>query len=501
MQFTSRRHPFLEAHRFALVRLLCLMMVALAASSPGLAEVGGPNSAKSGKLVGDGLILEWRISGADFDKPFFADRTWQAQGSVAARRVTFSGTLRASVPHAIYTNASMSAYVAIPLGPKQEVSWRGELSDAAGLSHELPFSLQLDVPPGKAVYFNAGVGKTGGATDMLGIMFVAAAQNASGPLQQTTAPLPAPGVSWIGALKAIAAILAVLAVLAILVLIFRSRLSATSGLGSPNVAADPEAQQVAAVSDALQKAADDLRASGRYIANASLVDKVWYGVPHIAKEGLSWLQETFPEGVGDPHDEALTSAMRNLTGSADPLPRPPLPDPDPNWGQCGEAAQWGAAALAEPIRRIFGPDAVFTKIALQSNMNPFGNHIANEVITPSGSRYVVDMWSAMQGKPKVCTEAEWLDKWKSHAWIGSSVRIERGDAGSDKDSYLEACIQQNGIEKGIEIFRRAMRKNPGQAETVIKSFRKYPWPIDVVFQGSMPPPPDVPMPLSRGKFK
>ncbi len=91
MQFTSRRHPFLEAHRFALVRLLCLMMVALAASSPGLAEVGGPNSAKSGKLVGDGLILEWRIGGADFDKPFFADRTWQAQGSVAARRVTFSG--------------------------------------------------------------------------------------------------------------------------------------------------------------------------------------------------------------------------------------------------------------------------------------------------------------------------------------------------------------------------------------------------------------------------
>ena len=37
-----------------------------------------PTSAQSGQLTGDGLLLTWSIGGADFDKPFYADRTWQS---------------------------------------------------------------------------------------------------------------------------------------------------------------------------------------------------------------------------------------------------------------------------------------------------------------------------------------------------------------------------------------------------------------------------------------
>ena len=493
-----------------------------------------PTSAQSGQLTGDGLLLTWSIGGADFDKPFYADRTLQAHGTVAAKTVTFSGVLRVSVPKGLYTDASVSAYVAIPFGPKRDVSWRGELSDTAGLSHELPFSLQIDVPPGKAAMFSASVGKTGGGTDMLGVMFdtapsaIASTPTTSPtptPTVTTTAPAPSSGgLTEADVIRAIATILSsLLAILGALTVMSGSKVDVQDVLnalrdlirGARSADAeqappqpDPEAQKVAEITDALAKAADKLSKEGKYIANGNLFWKAWYGVPHHLKEAAGWLQDIIPNGPIDPLDESQADALKMLAGAHDGSPRPPAADPDPYWGQCEQAAAWGAKTMAEPVSRIFGPDVVLTKIVVQSGWNDFGNHIANEVITPGGQRYVIDMWQTMLncGKPVVCTEEEWIRTWKNHAGFGKDSTISRGDGGSDYDSYLEHCIHESGAEAGIAKFRNDMRKHPGKAQTVINSYRTHPWPIENDYPKAPPPevaPPavDTPIQQMRGKLK
>lgn len=125
-----------------------------------------------GKLTGDGMELEWQISGAETGGRFFADRTWQANGTVTAGSVRFSGILRVSVPGGLYTDASMSAYIAYPMGAGSKVvKWSGELSDAKGLSRELPFDLTLDALPGRSILVSASAGKTGGVSDLLAVTF------------------------------------------------------------------------------------------------------------------------------------------------------------------------------------------------------------------------------------------------------------------------------------------------------------------------------------------
>ncbi len=485
-----------------------LTLALLAISSVAVAQGVAPTSGNSGKLMGDGLELEWTAGGADFGKPYFAERTWQASGTAKARTVTFSGVLRASVPKGFVTEASMSAYLAIPMGPKKELSWRGELNGQAGLSQTLPFSFELEIPPGRTVLFSAGVSKTGGVTDMLGLLLQA--KQTQAPATTDAAPAttsqtghPSPTIN--GALKALAAIVAgLLAALGALVTMGTSGVSiqdlltalrnlirggkpaqTNSGVADPDAAdpdaadadadPNPDAKQIAEAKAALDKAAKQLKAEGKYVANGSVIDKVWYGVPHLAKEAAAWLQDVLPNGPIEPDVEATSAALQILAGNKGEWPRPPTPDPDPNWGQCGEAAEWGSRTMAEPVRQIFGPDAVFTTVTLQSNLNELGNHIANEVITPGGQRYVIDMWATMaEGKPKIYTEAEWLDEWRQHYWIGKSIRVERGDNRSGYASELEAAIRDNGVEKGIEAFRRAAHKFPGQAATVVNSYKANP---------------------------
>jgi hypothetical protein len=100
--------------------------------------------------------------------------------------VTFSGVMRASVPKGFATDAHMSASVAIMFGDKREVNWGGELSGGAGLSHELPFNLSLDVPPGKTILVTAGVSKVGGVADVLGVSFTLAPPPANQPTDAAT---------------------------------------------------------------------------------------------------------------------------------------------------------------------------------------------------------------------------------------------------------------------------------------------------------------------------
>ena len=129
---------------------------------------GGDNS---GKLTGDGMELEWSVGGAKLGPRHYADLGWQANGTLTSKTVTFSGVMRASVPKGYATDAHMSARIAIVFGDKREAKWDGELSGGAGLSHELPFNLSLDIPPGKTALLTASVSKVGGVADILAVTF------------------------------------------------------------------------------------------------------------------------------------------------------------------------------------------------------------------------------------------------------------------------------------------------------------------------------------------
>jgi hypothetical protein len=132
---------------------------------------GQGGSGQSGRLEGNGLVLEWQITGAVVGEMSFADRTWQATGTLTSTTVRFSGKMSATVPDSTWTNSGMTAYISLPFGQNTKtVEWKGELSQEAGLMHELPFDLTLEVPPGTRIQMAASVNKVGDvASDLLGI--------------------------------------------------------------------------------------------------------------------------------------------------------------------------------------------------------------------------------------------------------------------------------------------------------------------------------------------
>jgi hypothetical protein len=172
------------------LRVVFLFLVLLAVGPNPHSVYAQEGSGPSGKIEGNGLTLEWQISGVDVGQHFFADGAWQAKGTVTSGTVHFSGVMRASVDKGFYTNSGMVAYISLPWSQnKKEVTWNGELSDANGLSHELPFDLSLEVPPGTAVVLAASVNKVGGVADILGVSF------SFDPMLQTPAPQAAQAAS------------------------------------------------------------------------------------------------------------------------------------------------------------------------------------------------------------------------------------------------------------------------------------------------------------------
>ena len=443
-----------------------------------LADADSQGGDAVGKLTGDGQEISWSLGGAKVGK---LDAARRAEGVLTGHTVTFSGVMREWVPQGMWTNAVLAAGIVIPGGKRREAVWKGELSGAAGLSHELPFDLALDIPANSSAFVTISVAKIGGVADTLRATFnlqpaptaptsgvVASPQPSRpqpGPTQQPTpsmSPVPPsmpPTKSWWTGMRAIESLVAVVSgLLTALGALLTASLSGFDVEDVLNALRDlikgkrpadgdsngpvksNEAQQLADLGGALEKAAQQLKAGGKYVANGSLIDKVWYGVPHGGKEAVAWVGDVLkgvldalPKGQSDAKGVALEQELLGTQILSDSPPQP-RPDVDPNWGQCGEAAEWGARAMEGPIREIFGPDAVFTKIALQSNVNPLGNHIANKVIAPNGERYVVDMWATMvESKPKIYTEAEWLETWRNKVSIGNSITVTRGDLNSSQE--------------------------------------------------------------------
>lgn len=130
------------------------------------------SAGNSGRLTGEGLELIWNVSGADVGERFFAERTWQAKGTVTGPSVRFWGVLRASVPPRLTTDSGMQAYISGPMGAgKKEMKWNGALGAPSPASHEMPFDLTFDATSGQPVAVAASVNKVGGVADLLAVNF------------------------------------------------------------------------------------------------------------------------------------------------------------------------------------------------------------------------------------------------------------------------------------------------------------------------------------------
>jgi hypothetical protein len=356
-----------------------------------LADAASQGGDATGRLAGDGQEISWSLGGAKVGK---LDAARRAEGTLTGHTVTFSGVMREWVPKGFATDAVLSASIAIPGGKRQEAVWKGELSGAVGLSHELPFDLALDIPANTYVYVGISVTKIGGVADTLGAEFkLAPAPSTSGgvaspqpsrpqpgPTQQSTrspSPVPSPTQSWWARIRAIEALAAVVAgLLTALGALLTASLSgfdigdvlkALGDLIKGKQSADgdqdgsakgKEAQQLVDLAAALDKAAQQLKADGKYIANGSMIDKVWYGVPHLGKEVAAWVGDVvkdvldaLPQGASDARAEAIEQKLFGTHTLSD-SPLPPRPDADPRWGQCGQAVKWGAEAMAGPIRDL-----------------------------------------------------------------------------------------------------------------------------------------------------
>ena len=160
----------IRSYLSARVVLLGLALIA-GATLPHLAYAQ-KGSGNSGTLTGDGMSLEWHVDGADVGERFFAERTWQAKGTITSTAVRFSGVMRASVPKGFSTHSGMKAYISLPMSSnKKDKDWNGELSSETGLSHEMPFDFTLDVRPGTPILVSASVNRVGGEADLLGVTF------------------------------------------------------------------------------------------------------------------------------------------------------------------------------------------------------------------------------------------------------------------------------------------------------------------------------------------
>ena len=268
----------------------------MAVSTPAQAQESG----QSGRLDAPGLILEWEISGAQVGERVLSGGGWEAKGTVTSGTVRFSGRMNAAVEAGYWTNSSMSAYLTLTTGAnKQTVEWSGELSNEQGLSHELPFDLVIEVPPGTGVQMSASVNRVGGATDLLGLyvgLDPASAAVTSTSAQPVAPPPVGGGTDWgtVGGILAGAAV--VIGAAAGVVIGIRRRGKGPKGPQQDRLVLHPTPGDVEIMqgqSVGVTFTAWRVTAQGGYVPAADA--GVWVSLPGEA----AGLQVTPPSGTGN----------------------------------------------------------------------------------------------------------------------------------------------------------------------------------------------------------
>jgi hypothetical protein len=133
----------------------------------------------------------------------------------------------------------------------------------------------------------------------------------------------------------------------------------------------------------LQNLINTLTKQGKYVSNATLVQKAWYNFP-VKAQLSDW-----------------------VTGS--------------ERLHCEEAANYGEAIL-KPLQAQFGKDVKIGQIFIERNF--LMNHTANVVQFPNGEKYIVDVWkSLIDGKPAIYKQADWVKEWNTTLGGSPTVNV------------------------------------------------------------------------------
>ena len=128
---------------------------------------------------------------------------------------------------------------------------------------------------------------------------------------------------------------------------------------------------------------NQLAKDGKFVSNATGLQKVWYNLP--IKAQLS--------------DWAYGSERFH----------------------CQEALYAGQKMLEGTLQAQFGKNVKLGQIFIERNY--FNNHTANLVEFPNGDKYVVDIWQSMiDGKPALFKQADWIKKW--NATLGGTPKVD-----------------------------------------------------------------------------
>ncbi|MFA5267007.1 MAG: hypothetical protein WC379_03475 [Methanoregula sp.] len=149
--------------------------------------------------------------------------------------------------------------------------------------------------------------------------------------------------------------------------------------------ANPAAQSIinqTVLSGDLQNLITKLAGEGKYVSNATLIQKGWYNFP-VKAQISDW-----------------------ATGS--------------ERLHCEEAAKYGEELL-KTLQAQFGKDVRMGQIFIERN--PLMNHTANVVQLPNGEKFIVDVWrSLIDGKPAIYNQADWVKVW--NAELGGSPTVD-----------------------------------------------------------------------------
>ncbi len=161
-------------------------------------------------------------------------------------------------------------------------------------------------------------------------------------------------------------------------------------------------------------------------------------------------------------------------------------------GQCQEFGEWGADWSRDIVQDIFGKDTIVTDIAFFRNM--WVNHRATRIILPNGDRVVLDFWEGVQNKePRIYKESEWIARYRDKLSLGESVvGMNQEIMRSEPEITLGNMIRDYGKEAGYQRFRMVNKKNPAEAEIIIRSYEKDPWEIPQPAPEPPPTPPSAP---------
>jgi hypothetical protein len=229
---------------------------------------------------------------------------------------------------------------------------------------------------------------------------------------------------------------------------------------------------------------DDAAASGGY-GGRTYGGSTYGRTPAHPHDKTFELARCFEGSVQDRVREGYYVKNANLYRHAQTALGWVMPWDESKGGRCGEYGAWGQQWIKPCVDRTF-PGAIIDDITVEERTTTRTkyysdyadamfeqNHRATRLVLPDGRRFVVDYWDGIgQGGPKMITQTEWIEKWRTHLGKYDGIALL-----SDDEVALKRMILNDGLERGFKQFRIMYKTSrlKGDPEIWIRSWQREPW--------------------------